>query len=55
MDTFLNISSNPAFAWTVTELVYDGRLFLPVGEEYMSYPELLRSFLRDKATESYDE
>lgn len=37
IETFLNISTNPTFARTVTELVYDGRLFLPELVEYKPY------------------
>ena len=44
IETFLNISSNPVFAWTVTELVYDGRLFLPELANYKSYKQAFDDF-----------
>ncbi|KAF6227454.1 hypothetical protein HO133_008898 [Letharia lupina] len=37
IETFLSISANPTFARTVTELVYDGRLFLPELTAYKPY------------------
>ena len=37
IETFLNVSSNPEFARNVTELVYDGRLFLEELTDYGSY------------------
>lgn len=37
IETFLNVSSNPEFARNVTELVYDGRLFLKELTDYGSY------------------
>ena len=39
IETFLNITANPSFARTVTELVYDGRLFLPEFAAYKPYKE----------------
>lgn len=39
IETFLNVSSNPEFAQNVTELVYDGRLFLKEFTDYESYKE----------------
>lgn len=39
IEIFLNISANPTFARTVTELVYDGRLFLPELVAYRPYKE----------------
>ena len=37
IETFINISSNPVFARNVTDLVYDGRLFLPELAHYKSW------------------
>ena len=37
IETFLNITANPVFAHTVTELIYDGRLFLHELTAYESY------------------
>ena len=39
IETFINISSNPVFARTVTELVYDARLFLSEFTHPKSYKD----------------
>ena len=44
IQTFINISSNPVFARTVTELVYDGSLFLPELANYKSYKVFFDDF-----------
>ena len=44
IETFINISSNPVFARTVTELVYDARLFLPEFTQYEPYKEAFDAF-----------
>ena len=46
IDTFLSISANPTFAKNVTELVYDGRLFVSEFRLYNSYNEAFDDFLR---------
>lgn len=46
MDTFLNISANPTFARTVTELVYDGRLFVPELAAYKPFKEAFDGYIR---------
>ncbi|CAD6585145.1 MAG: hypothetical protein ASARMPREDX12_001915 [Alectoria sarmentosa] len=48
IDTFLNISANPTFARTVTELVYDGRLFLPELTAYKPFKEAFDAIIRDE-------
>ena len=45
IETFINIYSNPVFARTVTELVYDGRLFLSEFTHYESYKEAFDAFM----------
>ena len=45
IETFINISSNPVFARTVTELVYDARLFLSEFTHYESYKEAFDAFM----------
>ncbi len=47
IETFLNISANPVFARTVTELIYDGRLFLPELTAYKSYKKAFDAQLLD--------
>lgn len=47
METFLNISANPTFARTVTELVYDGRLFLPELAAYKPFKEAFGAHRED--------
>ena len=44
IEDFINISSNPVFARTVTELVYDGRLFIPELTNYEPYKKALDAF-----------
>lgn len=48
IDTFLNISANHAFARTVTELVYDGRLFLPELTAYKPFKEAFDAYIWDE-------
>ena len=45
IETFINISSNPVFARNVTDLVYDGRLFLPELANYKSYKNAFDAFV----------
>lgn len=45
IETFLNISANPTFARTVTELVYDGRLFLPELVAYKPYKKAFDAYI----------
>ncbi len=49
MDTFLNISANPSFARTVTELVYDARLFLLERTTYQPYKRAFDAYWEDHA------
>lgn len=51
IDTFLNISANPTFARSVTELVCDGRLFLPELTAYKPFKESFDAVIRDKEGE----
>ena len=46
IDTFLSISANPTFARNVTELVYDGRLFVSEFTDYDRYNEAFDDYLR---------
>lgn len=48
MDTFLKISANPTFARTVTELVYDARLFLPELAAYKPFKEAFDAHIEDE-------
>ena len=45
IEIFLNISANPTFARTVTELVYDGRLFLPELVDYKPYKKAFDKYI----------
>ena len=45
IETFINIYSNPVFARTVTELIYDGRLFSSEFTTYKSYEEAFDAFM----------
>lgn len=49
IDTFLNISANPTFARTVTELVYDGRQFLIDLTCYTPYKKAFDTYCYDHA------
>ena len=51
IDTFLNISANPNFARTVTELVYDGRQFSKDRTFYTPYKQALDAYCYDHAME----
>ncbi|CAF9940276.1 hypothetical protein IMSHALPRED_001819 [Imshaugia aleurites] len=46
MEIFLNISANPIFARTVTELVYDSTLFLPELTSYKPFQEAIADGLQ---------
>ena len=46
IETFLSISANPAFARNVTELVYDGRLFVSELIDSSRYNEAFDDYLR---------
>lgn len=48
IDTFLNISANPTFARTVTELVYDARLFLPELTAYKAFKAAFDKHIPDE-------
>lgn len=54
IETFINISSNPVFARNVTELVYDGRLFLPEFKKWKSYEEAFAAFTVEEYPEEWD-
>ena len=45
IETFLNISANPTFARTVTELVFDGRLFMPELVAYKPYKKAFDPYI----------
>ena len=47
IDTFLNISANPTFARTVTELVYDCRQYLVDLTVYNNYKRALDAYCED--------
>ena len=49
IDTFLNISANPIFARTVTELVYDGRLFSLERTTYTPYKKAFDAYCQNHA------
>ena len=51
MDDFLDISANPTFARTVTELVYDARLFLPELVAYKPFQEAFDAHIEHKFVE----
>ena len=53
--SFMNITSNPTFAHNVTELIYDGRLFLPdLLTDCESYEEAFDAFTLDEYPEETD-
>ena len=53
IDTFLSISANPTFARNVTELVYDGRLFVSDFTNYRRYNEAFDDYLRSSRGDAY--
>ena len=53
IDTFLSISANPTFARNVTELVYDGRLFVSEFTHHNRYIEAFDDYLRSSKSDAY--
>ena len=53
IDTFLSISANPAFARNVTELVYDGRLFVSEFTDSSRYNQAFDDHLRSHKSDAY--